>query len=226
MTIENVNTEERQMCFCTLALGGKYCNFAMDLARDLEKYSSDKELLVLTNKPFFFKNQKNVLVFKHEPRSVYQYYDKIYVIEKALSLYESCIFLDSDIRIVDNVPTDLELPPGITADSCYSIYKLYENMYKQERRENPNWQLISTVANKLNINLDDVKFVWEYLFIVKKNSQTEEFIKLWKKIGSFYELNGRFGGEGESMGLAAAKLNIPINYDYAKQIPFFLEDGR
>ncbi|NEN93286.1 MAG: hypothetical protein F6K48_32160 [Okeania sp. SIO3H1] len=74
----------------------------------------------------------------------------------------------------------------------------------------------------MNINLDDVKFVWEYLFLIKKSSQTEEFIQLWKKIGSFLELNGRtYGSEGEAMGLAAAKLNIPVNYDYAKQIPFF-----
>lgn len=221
MNMENVNPQERQICFCTLALGEKYCKFAMDLVQDLEKYSPDKQILILTDKPNFFQNQKNVLIFKHEPRTVYQYYDKIYVIEKALSLYESCVFLDSDVRIIDRVPQDLEVLPGITADSCYSIYKLYNNMYKKGETADRNWQLISTVANKLNINLDDVKFVWEYLFFIKKSSQTEEFINLWRKIGSFYELNGRFGGEGESMGLAAAKLNIPVNYDYAKQIPFF-----
>ena len=223
MTIENIKTKESQIVFCTLALGAIYCNFAMYLARDLEKYSPERELLVLTDRPLFFKNQKNVLAFKYQPRSVHKFYDKIYAIEKALSLYESCIFLDSDVRILDDIPTNLDIPPGITADSCYSIYKLYENVFRNSdpAKKDKKWQLVCRVASKLNIDLDKVKFVWEYLFFIKRCSQTEEFIKLWRKIGNFYELNGRFGAEGEAMGLAAAKLNIPVNYDYAKQISFF-----
>ena len=52
INMENLNTKDSKICFCTLALGEKYCNFAMDLARDLEKYSPDKELLILTSKRF------------------------------------------------------------------------------------------------------------------------------------------------------------------------------
>ncbi|NET27752.1 hypothetical protein [Okeania sp. SIO1I7] len=30
-------------CFCTLALGGSYCKFPLDLAKDLGKYAPQKK---------------------------------------------------------------------------------------------------------------------------------------------------------------------------------------
>lgn len=216
-------TENSQssFCFCTLALGYSYCNFALDLAKDLEKYAPHQKLIILTNNPKHFEEQNNVLVFEHIPNTVYNVWDKTYVIEKSLSLYDNCIYFDADVRILDYVPSDINFLPGITAYSCFSIKKKYDTVLKSPKSKTKNWQLLVNTANKLNVNLDDVKFVWEYMWMFKKDEKTQEFIDLWRKIGRYYEQRNRYSGEGEAMGLVAAKLGIPINYDYEKSISFF-----
>ncbi|MDY7008254.1 MAG: hypothetical protein SWX82_31090 [Cyanobacteriota bacterium] len=219
-----MNTPENNssnFCFCTLALGSTYCKFALDLAKDLEKYAPQKKIIIFTNNSKHFERQNNVLVFEHISNTVYNVWDKTYVIEKALSLYENCVYFDADIRIVDYIPSDINFLPGITAYSCFSIKKKYETVFKSPKAKSKNRRLLVHTAKKLNVNLDDVKFAWEYMWMFQRDEKTQDFIDLWRKIGRYYEQRGRYGGEGEAMGLAAAKLGISIHYDYEKSIPFF-----
>ena len=208
-------------CFCTLALGSTYCKFALDLAKDLEKYAPQKKIIIFTNNPKHFEQQNNVLVFEYISNTVYNVWDKTYVIEKALSLYDNCIYFDADVRILDYIPSDINFLPGITAYSCFSIKKKYDTVLKSSKAKSKNWKLLVHTANKLNVNLDDVKFVWEYMWMFKRDEKTQDFIDLWRKIGRYYEQRGRYGGEGEAMGLVAAKLGIPIHYDRERSISFF-----
>lgn len=213
--------ENKQFCFCTLALGNSYCKFAKDLAQDLAKYATTKKLIILTNNPQFFQEENNVLVFEHQSQTIYNVWDKTYVIEKALSLYDYCIYFDADVRILDYIPEEIKFLDGITAYSCFSIKKKYDSVLKASNNRTKNWNLLVKMANKLNVNLDDVKFVWEYMWMFKKDEKTQAFIDLWRKIGGYYEQRNRYGGEGEAMGLVAAKLGIPIHYDQEKSISFF-----
>ncbi len=102
-------------CFCTLALGENYCNLALELAKDLEEYSPNTYFIILTDKPQHFHKQTNILAFKHQQQSIGCYHDKRFAIAKALSLFNSCIFIDADMRILAAVPNDLRWQPGITA---------------------------------------------------------------------------------------------------------------
>ena len=120
-------------CFCTLALGENYCNLALELAKDLEEYSPNTYFIILTDKPQYFYKQTNVLAFKHQQKSIGFYHDKRFAIAKALSLFNSCIFIDADMRILAAVPNDLRCQPGVTAKIVWhNIVKHNKNQVEIE----------------------------------------------------------------------------------------------
>ncbi|NEO99037.1 MAG: hypothetical protein F6K58_10225 [Symploca sp. SIO2E9] len=205
----------KDFCFCTLALGGKYRSLATLLARDLEKYSPKTPLVILTDKPEEFNIYPNVLAFWHQQSSVGTYHDKRFVIAKAISLFNACIFVDSNVRILDQVPDGLEWPPGITAKTGCSILT-------QNRKRDKFLNLVKKIATKLDLNLEDVKFVNEFMFVVTRDSGIEDdFIKQWGMIANYFELNGVYHGEGNAIGLAAAKVGFSVRFDSLKEISFF-----
>lgn len=116
---------EKNFCFCTLALGKKYSALASLLAKDIEIYSPNTSFIILTDHPEEFSKYRQVLVFKHEQQGVKCYHDKRFAIAKALSLFNSCIFIDSDMRILASVPEDMQwlLTPGISARACMDMPK-------------------------------------------------------------------------------------------------------
>ncbi|HBB31061.1 MAG TPA: hypothetical protein DDZ80_28790 [Cyanobacteria bacterium UBA8803] len=202
-------------CFCTLALGKKYRDLAGLLARDIETYASGTYLIILTDKVQDFSEYGNVLAFAHQQYHVYPYHDKRFVIAKAISMFDSCIFLDADMRIMDKVPSHLEWLPGITARSGCSLIKHNQNRQKQ-------FKFIQKVAQKLEVALEDTKFVHEFLFTIKRNSEREiEFLEYWKIIAHYLEFNGIYQGEGNAIGLAAAKAGLPVRFDSQDRIKFF-----
>lgn len=164
-------------CFCTLAIGKRYRDHALLLAQDLEKYSSTTQLIVLTDRTDYFKNNKNVKAIKYQPQSCKLYNDKRIVISQALSLYNSCIFADADVRIIDQLPEQINFEPGIIAHSCYSILK-YSNQINDNQSQTKIFQLIQKVALSLNIEVEKAKFVQEYFFYVTRDNGFEEFIEI------------------------------------------------
>jgi hypothetical protein len=165
-----------KFCFCTLALGINYRNLALELAQDLKKYSPNILLVILTDKPQHFSNFPNVLAFKHRQKSVGCYHDKLFVIEKALSQFHSCIFIDADMRILASVPEDLEWQPGITAKIAW------HNIVKHNKNK-IEINILGKIAQKLNLNLEDITFVHECLFVVTRDEGRElEFLKNWEKL--------------------------------------------
>ena len=72
--------------------------------------------------------------------------------------------------------------------------------------------LYSLLASKLNISLDGANWIGESLYIITKDDGKEkEFLKAWDIIAKYMELHGFHGGDGNAMGLAAAKVNLNIN---------------
>lgn len=205
----------RDFCFCTLALGKNYRALALELAKDIEKYSPSTIFLILTDRPDDFKNIDNVVAFKHQPESIKFYHDKRFVIEKAMLFFNTCIFLDADMRILEPIPNNIEWLPGITA-------RTGSNIIKHNQRKNENLKTIDKVAKKLDLDLDRVKFVHEFLFVVKRDRGKElEFLKQWETIGRYFELKGIYAGEGNAIGLAAAKANFPVRFDSIDRFAFF-----
>lgn len=205
----------QKICFGTLALGSNYRNLAKQLAEDLRQYSSHTPLLLLTDKPSEFANLTNVLAFKHRQQSVGCYHDKRFVIAKALEFFDGCIFIDADMRILDYIPIDLQWQPGITA------YKIWTNIPKHNKNKF-EINLLQKMAKKLDVDLSQVSFIHECLFVtVKEEGKEQEFLKIWDKIAPFFEFYGFIRGEGHSIGISAYKSNLSIRRDSLESIVFF-----
>lgn len=207
----------QNFCFCTLALGREYRNLALLLVKDLENYSPGTKLIILTDRPEFFQSLSNVLAFKHLPQSCKIYNDKRLAIAKAFSLYNSVIFTDADVRILDPIPDEINFQPGIVAYSCCGIVK--HNTRKGKISD--MLQYIKKLAGFFDIDLDNTNFVQEYFFYVTKDEGVEEFLNWWELMGNYLELKGCYHGEGNTIGLAATKANLPVYYDYEKKINLF-----
>lgn len=198
-----------------MALGKNYCALALELAKDLEKHSPEIPLVVLTDSPKYFQAQSNVLAFPHHQVSFGCYHDKRFAIAKAISLFHSCLFLDADMRILAPIPSNIKWLPGITAKIVWKdITKHNKNRFEIK--------LLHQMAKKLSLKLEDVDFVHECLFVVTRDSGVElEFLKYWDKIAPYFELRGFYKGEGHTIGLAAAKVRLPIRRDAMSEIVFF-----
>jgi hypothetical protein len=217
----------KEYCFCTLAIGKSYRDCALLLAKDLEVYAPKTKLIILTDNPQCFEKQSNIRALEHQPLSCKIYNDKRFVIAKALSFYESCIFVDANIRIKGLIPKKINFEPGIVAYSCYSLIKNFykegksDPSHKKYKLRNKMFQLSQQVCSYYNLNLENIKFIFEAIFYVTKNDRFEDFIKHWDTLADCFELNGIYQEEGTVMGLAAAIANFPVNYDYQKKIKIF-----
>ena len=203
-------------CFCTLAVGEQYRQLASLLAEDIQKHAPNKKLFILTDKAHFFRNHNNVIAHNYKPISVKLYNDKRLVIQYCLEKFESCIYLDADVRIVDKVPEYLNFHEGIVAHSCCNIIK-----HNSRKGLNNKLEIIKKVCSTLDLKTDNVKFVNEYLFYVSKNEKLDLFLEYWRKLADYFENYGFYSGEGVCIGISSAKANFPIYYDYDKKIKFF-----
>jgi hypothetical protein len=224
-----MSQKEKEFCFCTLALGERYREHALLLAQDIEKHSPETKLLILTDKPQEFSNYSHVLAFLHQQQSIGCYHDKRFVIAQALLLFNTCIFLDVDIRILDKVAPNLKYLPGVTARSCASFAEHNQayissvnDLHKPKRIR--DLEIINKLAQKLDLNLEDnnIQFVMEMLFVVTRQDGREiEFLKHWETIALYCELNGFYGAEGYAIGLAAAKAGLAVRWDAMDGIVYF-----
>jgi len=219
---------EPEFCFCSLALGQKYRSLALLLAKDIEKYSPHTSFIVLTDHPSDFNQQSNVRAFKHRQQGVLCYHDKRFVIAKALSMFNSCIFIDADMRILAPVPQDMEWVriPGLTARVCEFMPERYAKVF--DRTANVKlcreFKVTEKATEKFNLELenDQVKFVYEFLFAITKDSGKEiDFLNYWDVLARYFELNGIYDAEGNAIGLAAAKAGLRVRWSAMDGVSFF-----
>jgi hypothetical protein len=223
-----MNQIQSKFCFCTLAFGKRYRSLALLLAKDIEKYSPGTSFIVLTDKPDDFCEQSNILAFKHQATSVRFYHDKRFVVAKALSMFNSCIFIDADMRILAPVPNDMAWlqKPGITARVCNLMPKQHSEAItgNVEKKFYQEYLVTKKATSKLNLekDWDNISYIYEYLFAVTKDCGKEiEFLKKWEIIAPYFEINGVYQGEGNAIGLAAAKAKFPIRGSEMNGISFF-----
>jgi len=210
----------KKFCFCTLAVGDRYRTHARMLAKDIQQHTPATALCVLTDKPEYFKEFPHVLAFKHRLQSVKGYHDKRFVLEKALSLFESCMFLDSDVRIIGALVGEMNWLSGITARAGCDLLHHMANI------SNPKEiQVIEEVAQKLNIDIQQVQWFHEFMFAMRGQAGLEgKFFQLWQTISYLFEMRGIYHGEGYAMGLAAAKVGMKIRFEREDKFPFFKDN--
>ncbi|MDX2211812.1 MAG: hypothetical protein SFY66_00860 [Oculatellaceae cyanobacterium bins.114] len=218
----------QNFCICTLAFGSTYRALAKGLADDIEKYSPEIPFVIFTDKPNDFKKYNNVLIFQHKRRGVLCYHERRFAIAKALSMFNSCMYLDADVRLCSAIPQDLQWQPGITARSCAKMATHLNQLV--QRAKSPKAAIIKTygviqkMAQKVDLDLekDDLTWINEFLFVVTRDGGRElEFLDLWGKLALFAELQGQHKGPAYAIGLAAAKVGFPIRHDVMSGIDFF-----
>lgn len=197
--------KEKDFCFCTLALGQKYRDLAKNLAIDLKEYAPGTYFVVGTDRVQDFAEYSNTIAFRlYQEGILHCYNDKRLVIKKCLSEFEKAIYIDADTRITNRIPETINCPTGIVG--CYKEMLPHISKYRSQ-----DVALIKKVARKLSIDIDRVRWVGEALFIVKKDGGKEQdFLNTWAKIARYLELQGIYSGEGNIMGLAAAKVGWEI----------------
>ena len=214
-----MDTSEK-FCFCTLAVGDRYRAHVKMLAQDIQTHMPSTTLCILSDQPEQFKNFPHVLVFKHHLQSVKGYHDKRFVLEKALSLFESCMFLDSDVRITGAVVGEMNWLSGITARAGCDLLHHMGNI-----KNTKEIQVIEEVAQKLNIDLQEVQWLHEFMFAMRGQAGLEEkFFQLWQTISYLFEMRGIYHGEGYAIGLAAAKIGMTIRFEREDKFPFFKDN--
>ena len=109
-----VDFQADKVCFCSLAIGKRYHSMVQDLAKGIAKNCPGTSIVVLTEKPRVFRGYNNVLAFKHRQQgTLFPYHDKAFVIEKALSLFNTVIFVDADTKMGDSLKIPKRWNPGI-----------------------------------------------------------------------------------------------------------------
>ncbi len=207
----------KHYCFCTLAVGRRYRAHAQLLAADLQKYAPETVLILLSDRPQEFKHCSNVCAFSHRLQSVKGYHDKRFVLEKALTLFESCIFVDADVRVLGPIPQDISFTPGLVPRYGCGIVK-----HTSGSKIRPSFAPVQTVAKALQLNLRDVYWFHEFMFLCSRQKGKErEFFELWQSIAAYFESQGIYDGEGNVMGLAAAKVGFDITFHRNDFFPCF-----
>lgn len=118
------------------------------------------------------------------------------------------------------------IEPGIAARACDSMEKKYAKVIAGSAKPKVirEFKITQAMAQKLNLDLKDnsLKFVYEYLFAVTKDCGKEiDFLKHWEIIAPYFELNGVYDGEGNAIGLAAAKAGLKVRWSDMEGIYFF-----
>lgn len=206
-----MTSQNQDFAFCTLALGKKYRNLTKQLASDLKQHSPGTYVVIYTDDPDDFKGETNILAYKYRQQGILLcYHDRRLVIGKTLSQFKVAIHIDADTRILSNMPK-VNWYPGIVGRQ----ENLLEHVSKYSTERLP---VIEKVATKLNIPLEKAQYVGESLYFVGSDEGKEkEFIEYWGMIGRYFELNGIHGGDGNAIGLAAAKVGWTVRSDNWQQ---------
>lgn len=198
----------KDFCFSTLAVGKRYRNHARILAPDIQEHVPNASLVVLTDKPSDFIEYNNVIPIKHHLQSVKGYDDKRFVLEKSLTLFESCMFLDSDVRVLSPIIREMKWFPGITARAGGKLVKHMENAKNKKEIE-----LVKIAAHQHLVDLEKIEWFHEFMFVMKKQNGWEaSFFQLWETLSYLFEMQGIYHGEGLVMGIAAAKVGMTIDF--------------
>ena len=216
---------ENAYCFCTAVYGFQYLKLARLLVEDLSKFSPDSKLIIVTNQPGFFKDQSNVIAIKHRCRGVEPHHERRFAINYGLSIAESVIVIDSDVRILSPLPPDLKFHPGIAAKSCGSLQKhMQDRLQRPSQQKLRKQQIVHQMAKQVGVDMSspDLKFINEFLFAVTRDQGREQdFLNLWGELAIYADTLGMHRHPTYAMALAAHKTGFPVYKDEMPGLNFF-----
>ena len=219
---------ESSFCFCTFTSGPIYRQLTKLLVQDLEKYAPEIPFIIFTDRPSDFSNNSNVLPFKHTRQAISYHHERRFAVAKSLSMFNSCMYLDADLRICAPVPKNMQWLPGIVARSCtYMINHINEQLQKHNpptSKAIEDFEFYKKMARKigLDIEADRVMYLNEFLFVVSRdNGKEKKFLEYWEKLAIYSALNGHFEDPGFPIGMAAKKSGLTLRGDKMEGLDFF-----
>lgn len=210
-----------KIVFCTVAYGQTYKNACLNLISDIKKHYPDASFCVLSDGAAWLADYPDVEIYDNPLRGVlYFYHSKRYIIEKAYRPNSTLIFLDANTRLYrSSEPTfDETLPAGISCrNDQWILRKLQDESPDAPSRlfknhSNRRLKLVSRYAKGLQIPLSKCRFIHESAIVFSEVSPTQfsEFINTWDYLARRFTLSMLEWGEGVSIGMAAAKSEIPV----------------
>ncbi len=202
-----METQKDRHGFCTLALGERYHWMARDLIQDLATHAPGTKIVVYTDNPKFFQGMETVLAYPHRQIGVQHcYHDKRLAIAQGLQHFEAVTCIDVDARLTGSLPL-LDWADGVSG--------YYEPIIPHVTKFTPErMPTIQRLAQKVSLDLNQATWIGESLFTVKLPAEKgQEFCDFWGKLARYLELHRVQAGAGNAIGMAAAKLGIPVQND-------------
>lgn len=178
-----------------------------ELAGEIATHAPESTLVVYTDKPQEFDALANVKAFRHSQQGILHCYnDKLFLLQKAIEMFPVAIHIDADTHLLSPLP-DIEWKSGITS--------VFENLIEHVRRYRPhNLPDLKKAADKMGLTQtqwENAVWIGEALYVMVADGGKEiDFLRWWEKVGRYMELRGMHAGEGNFMGLAAAKAGYPV----------------
>lgn len=191
----------------TLAIGRPYRAMARRLARDLAAFAPGLMLTVGTDRPSEFRRLANVRAFRIAPSGRWHCYsDKRFVLLQALKRASAVIHIDADTRVIAPLPFRGPWAPGLTAPS--------ESLSAHLRRWWPaKLESFREAAGSVGADFEAARWIGEPIYVLaRQDGRERRFIEAWGVLAKLLDDKGFRGGEGNVMGLAAARARLSVGF--------------
>jgi len=216
-------------CFCTLAIHEPYRMRARRLVTD----APGVDWILFTDEPEEFADLP-VRAIRFRPtgpmavdfltrlpptgngRGRPAYHDKRFVLETALTEFDTAIFVDADSRI-KSIPRLPSFHPGIAVVKEVQA-SIVEHL---SRWGSHRLEVFEELAVHLTGKVESLKTArWcsEALFAVTKDGNERKFLDAWGRGEEFLHGKGLFTGEGGVIGLAAMHAGWTVDYDQLSKL--------
>ncbi|HEV8426721.1 MAG TPA: hypothetical protein VGQ41_02340 [Pyrinomonadaceae bacterium] len=210
-------------CFCTLAIHAPYRRRAQLLFAD----TPNVPWIVLTDEPDEFSGLP-VRAIRHAPTGPMAidfltrlpptgngtgrpaYHDKRFVLQAALSDFDTAIFVDADSRI-KSIPKLPLFRPGIAVVKEVRA-TIAEHLVRWGPARTPAFEQLAVHLTGDVATLRSARWCGEALFAVTKDGKESKFFEAWARGADFLHTKGVFTGEGGVIGLAAAYAGWNVDY--------------
>lgn len=207
------------MCF------GKEEYFVDTKIKLKELVKNNVSCYILTDNPNYF-SDLNVNIVLYD-RNIKSYHDKMLLIKHILKIHDICILLDADILVTDNsyinILKNYEFGNGITYIDTLGSHPANKMFIKQfgMNPENKDWYNYRKYIESVCSQYLDFETIYEYFLVVKKESITDNFYKIYEKLQVIkescdilsYDKDIIGAGEGISLQISANVSNCEIRRD-------------
>lgn len=197
--------------FTTISYGQKYHQLAYDLAKNLALL--DKQLLIFTDDPNFFKDLDNVILQNHAPRDSiegkFSGYDKIRIADKVFAISDCMWYIDADWTLKKepeniNYLDEVIIRPGLTCAMGPSR-RMHSSGYPKT--------CIEWIRERYGVSR--TRHYGEACFTLKNGKRVAEFIRIMKELGELHDEIEH--SRGEEVTTRFISKGSGISYGFAQQ---------